>query len=106
MACFLVPMAVAIFTTAFAKKFSPKMHINWLNWMLWGGVLMLAVEHLAHEEIVPYFPFLTAGFEEILPELLTVGLPMALAIIAIWLVMVKLSEKGYLTTLISVEAKA
>ena len=67
MACFLVPMIVTIFTTAFAKKIPPKYHISWLNWMLWVGVLMLAVEHLAHEEIVPYFPFLTSGIEEMFP---------------------------------------
>ncbi len=82
------------------------MHINWLNWMLWGGVLMLAVEHIAHEEIVPYFPFLTAGFEELLPELIAVGLPMAISIVAVWFVMVKLSEKGYLSSLTTVNVKA
>ena len=49
---------------------------------------MLAVEHIAHKEIVLYPPFLTAGLSEIFPEMLRVGIPMTLAIFLIWGVMV------------------
>ena len=45
---------------------------------------MLAIEHIAHEEVVPYPPFLTAGLAEVLPEMLSVGVPMTLAIITVW----------------------
>ena len=88
MACFLVPTGAAIVTTAIGKKVPEKYHLNWLNSMLWGGVVMLAVEHIAHKEIVLYPPFLTAGISEVLPEMLRVGVPMTLAIFLIWGIMV------------------
>jgi len=88
MACFLVPTAVAIVTTAVNKKVPEKYHINWLNSMLWGGVAMLAIEHISHREIVLYPPFLTAGLSEVLPEMVRVGIPMTLAIFLIWGIMV------------------
>jgi hypothetical protein len=88
MACFVVTMGAAMATTAVSKKVPEKYHINWLNSMLWGGVVMLAVEHLAHKEIVPYPPFLTAGIAEVWPEMVKVGVPMTLAIFLIWGVMV------------------
>jgi len=88
MACFLVPTAAAIVTTAVGKKVPEKYHMNWLNSMLWGGVVMLAVEHIAHKEVVPYPPFLTAGISEFLPEMLRVGIPMTVSIFLIWGIMV------------------
>lgn len=88
MACFIVPMGLGIVTTALRKRFPKIYKIDLLNIMLWGGVLMLAVEHIAHEEIVPYPPFLTAGIAEVLPEMLAVGGPMTIAIVLIWAVMV------------------
>ena len=84
MACFLVPAILALITTTLRKKFPKEAKINWLNALLWGGVIMLAVEHIAHEEIVPYPPFLTAGIEHVLPEMFSVGVPMTLAIIGLW----------------------
>ena len=88
MACFVVPTGVAIVTTALRKKVPEDLHLDWLNSMLWGGVVMLAVEHVSHGEVVPYPPFLTAGLHEVLPEMLRVGVPMALAIFLIWGIMV------------------
>ena len=93
MACFLVPMALGIITTLFRKKFPARYNINWLNALLWGGVAMLAVEHLAHGEIVPYPPFLTAGLSEILPEMVRVGVPMALACTFLWVGMVTIAPR-------------
>ncbi len=87
MACFLVPTTTAIVTTAIGKKVPEKYHINWLNSMLWGGVVMLAVEHVAHGEVVLYPPFLTAGLFEVWPEMMRVGIPMTLIIFIIWGVM-------------------
>ena len=88
MACFAVPTAAAIVTTAIGKKVPEKYHLDWLNSMLWGGVVMLAVEHIAHGEVVLYPPFLTAGLPEVLPEMIKVGVPMTLCIFLIWGVMV------------------
>jgi len=87
MACFVVPTAAAIVTTAVSKKVPEKYHINWLNSMLWGGVVMLAVEHISHGEVVPYPPFLTAGLHEVLPEMIKVGIPMTAIIFLIWGIM-------------------
>jgi len=93
MACFLVPTGAAIVTTAMGKKIPEKYHMDWLNSMMWGGVVMLAVEHIAHGEIVPYPPFLTAGLHEVLPEMLRVGVPMTLSIFLIWGVMVAVAAR-------------
>lgn len=87
MACFLVPMTTAVVTTVTRKKFPEKLHINWLNTMLWGGAIMSAVEHVINGEIVPYPPFLTAGLSSVLPEMLKVGVPMTLSIFVVWGVM-------------------
>lgn len=84
MACFLAPTAAAAVVTTFGKKVAPKYHIEWLLSMLWGGVLMLIVEHISHGEIVPYFPFFTKGLSEMMPEILEVGVPMVLAVTLVW----------------------
>jgi len=88
MACFIVPMGAAIVTTAVSKKIPEECHVNWLNSMLWGGVAMLAVEHVSHGEVVPYPPFLTAGLSEVFPEMMRVGAPMTLAIFLVWMIMI------------------
>lgn len=95
MACFLVSAAVAIVVTAviLAKKAPEKLHLMWLNVMLWGGVVALALEHVAHEEIVPYFPFLSAMSDPadtatMLGEMATIGVGMLLAIMAVWVAMI------------------
>lgn len=93
MACFLVPMGVAIITTAIRKKFPKELHVEWFNLMLYGGVLMLAVEHIAHGEIVPYPPFLTKGIDEIIPEMIRFGLPMTIFVFIAYCGIVILSEK-------------
>jgi len=92
MACFLVPMALAIITTAFRKRFPEKYGINVLNLLLWGGTVALALEHVAHQEIVLYPPFLTAGISEIVPEMLMVGVPMAICCTGIWATMIAVSR--------------
>ena len=63
--------------------------MKWLNGMLWGGSLLLAYEHLWHGEVVPYFPFLTAASNaedaaEMLHEMSTVGVTMAVLVTCIW----------------------
>ena len=98
MTCFSVPASTAILTTLFRKRFPESWHINWLNTMIWGGSLALAIEHVAHGEIVPWPPFLTAmanpaDFAAMLGELVTVGLPMLITIILVWGVLAITYEK-------------
>jgi len=93
-ACFLAPATAAIITTAVRKRMSAKYHLDWLIAMLWGGVIMLAVEHIAHGEVVLYPPFLTAGVSEVLPEILKVGVPMTIAIVSVWAVVVLVANKA------------
>jgi len=103
MACFLVPAAEAVVTTVVSKALKRKEQkgeapsfvgkIKWLNNMLWGGSALLAFEHLWHGEIVPWFPFLTAAgdseaMSEVLHEMSTVGVTMALLVTFIWIGMV------------------
>ena len=113
MACFIVPAAEAIVVKVVEKHtenrekelieknggekaentkipFSAK--LRWLTWMLVGGVVLLAFEHIWHGEVTPWFPFLTAMGDpndamEMLREMSTVGVTMAILITAIWGVM-------------------
>ncbi len=108
MACFLVPAAEAVVTTIVGKavkakeqeiaskteegKIPASKKISWLNNMLWGGSALLAFEHLWHGEITPFFPFLTAmnnteDAMEMLHEMSTVGVSMALLVTGVWFVM-------------------
>ena len=65
--------------------------LTWLMNMLWGGVALLAVEHMWHGEVVPFPPFLTAmnnpeDIPEMLHEMATVGVGMAALVTVVWLV--------------------
>lgn len=95
MCCFIVPMVEAIATTAIRKfngsnssnPFLGKL-VN-LEKMLWGGTVMLVVDHIINGELTFRFPFFTAlgqtgGAEVMLHEMLTVGVPMALLLTALW----------------------
>lgn len=61
-----------------------------LIYLLLGGSVLLAFEHLWHGEIIPYFPFLTAVTEggeavrEMLYEMGTVGVAMAALCTVVW----------------------
>ena len=71
--------------------------LKWLSYMLWGGVVLLAFEHVWHGEVVPWFPFLTAmndpaDTSEMLHEMATIGVTMAVLITVTWLAMCKVSD--------------
>ena len=99
MACFLIPLAQAVVTSAY-RKFNSKSisesagmkhHIPALEKMLWGGSVMLIVDHILSGELSWKFPFFTAfnevgGAEVFFRELLGVGVPMSLAISVVWAV--------------------
>jgi hypothetical protein len=98
MACFLAPMATGIVTTVFRKKIPAALKIGWLNIMLWGGVAMLAIEHIAQGEVVLYPPFLTAmqnpaDIPVMLQELATVGGTMTIAIVLIWIILIAITSR-------------
>jgi len=98
MACFIAPMATGIVTTVFRKKIPAALKIGWLNIMLWGGVVMLAIEHIAHGEVVLYPPFLTAmqnpaDIPVMLQELATVGGTMTIAIVVVWIILVAITSR-------------
>ena len=115
MACFLVPATEAIVTTAAERIIRsredkedvnkngnevPKVHfsekLGWLNKMLWGGSALLAFEHVWHGEVIPTFPFLTAvqngETSEMLAEMGTAGVGMAVLVTLIWGGMVAASK--------------
>ena len=101
MSCFVVPLVQAIATTAYRRhsagyRKNPdssvfKRHLPALEKMLWGGTLMLVVDHVINGELTWRFPFFTAlglegGGAVMLREMLTVGVPMALVLTAAWAV--------------------
>lgn len=120
MACFLVPAAEAVVATIATKVIEKKENsaltvssgdtkpempeklpfsrkLKWLTNLLWGGSVLLAFEHVWHGEVVPWFPFLTAAGNpedaaEMLHEMATAGVTMAVLVTAIWLVMLGVSK--------------
>ena len=69
-----------------------------LEKMLWGGTVMLIVDHIINGELTWKFPFFTAlgtegGGAVMLRELLTVGVPMSLVITAVWAIWALLRER-------------
>lgn len=93
MACFLAPAAAGMVAAAFRKKIPGRFHIEWFIMLVMGGSAGLFVEHVASGEIVPYPPFLSAmsnpaDFAVMISEILSVGVPMLLACIATWSILV------------------
>ena len=110
MACFLVPAAEAVVVTVVEKVAEKKeskveqttteeknesFHVpftaklKWLMYMLYGGSILLMFEHIWHGEVQPFAPFLTAMADkgdmyEMLHEMSTVGVTMALLVTAVW----------------------
>ena len=101
MSCFVVPLVQALATTAY-RKVKPESvtgpdasvlgrELPALEKMLWGGTLMLVVDHVINGELTWRFPFFTAlnqtgGFEVMLREMLTVGLPMSVVLTLAWVI--------------------
>ncbi|MBC8542341.1 hypothetical protein [Bianquea renquensis] len=121
MSCFLVTAAEAVITTVAAKviqsrekepetikldteggneivrKVPLSRKLRWLSHLLWGGSALLAFEHVWHGEVVPWFPFLTAASNpadaaEMLNEMATTGVAMAVLVTVIWLGMLAVTS--------------
>ena len=103
MSCFVVPLVEAIVVSACRKRAVQSARPVWrelpaLEKMLWGGTLMLIVDHVINGELTWRFPFFTAlslegGGGVMLREMLTVGVPMALVLTAAWVVWALAKER-------------
>ena len=100
MSCFIVPLTQALVTTAYRKRHEAsihnpesstlKRHLPALEKMLWGGSVMLVVDHIINGEVTWRYPFFTAlenagGASVMLKEMLTVGLPMSVVLTLVWI---------------------
>ena len=102
MACFVVPLVQAVATSAL-RKWGGKdsfvgRNLASLELMLWGGTVMLIVDHIINGELTWRFPFFTAlgqtgGGAVMLREMLTVGVPISVVITLTWLVYALLKEQ-------------
>lgn len=117
MACFIVSAAEAAVVSAVEKSVEKKelqegiesrgaenvtkipmsTKLKWLYNMLLGGTILLIFEHVWHGEIVPWFPFLTAMSNpedamEMLKEIATVGVSMAVSINVVWVIVCKVAD--------------
>ena len=104
MACFTVPLAAAAAASA-VKCSLPESagrnpfvsRLGWLGKMMFGGSFLLAIEHVYHGEVTFAPPFLTAIAEgpdavrEMLHEMATRGVTMAVLVFAAWVAMVAVS---------------
>ena len=102
MACFTVPLTTAVVATAAKKALPESAHGNpfvaklgWLGKMMFGGSFLLAIEHVYHGEIIFTPPFLTAvkdgNTADMLHEMATRGVAMAVLLLAVWVGMVAVS---------------
>ncbi len=79
MACFIVPLTQAVATTVYRKVTKQSdtfvgRNLRTLELMLWGGSMMLLVDHLINGEL----------FAWNLREVLTIGVPMSVVVTAVW----------------------
>ena len=115
MSCFIVPLTQAIATSAYRKINAKKIEasgagplmrqIPALEKMLWGGSVMLIVDHIINGEVTWRYPFFTAltetgGAEVMLREMLTVGLPMSVVLTLVWIGYALLKERRVKQTVI------
>ena len=107
MACFIVPLVQAVATTVYRKRHAAeiaapgasvlKHRLPDLEKMLWGGSVLLIVDHIINGELTWRFPFFTAldqvgGGQVMLREILTVGVPMSVVLTLVWVAWVFIRE--------------
>ena len=86
--CFFVPLTQAVATTIYrlctkqTDTFVGR-NLKTLELMLWGGTLMLLVDHLVNGEL----------FAWNLRELLTIGVPMSVVVTAVWAILCYVKER-------------
>lgn len=99
MCCFVMPLIQGIAVSSIRKSKSREIkdktcshfmqQLPKLETMLWGGTVMLIVDHIINGEVTWRYPFFTAleqagGAHVMLREMLTVGLPMCGVITLVW----------------------
>jgi hypothetical protein len=87
MSCYIVPLAQAAITSL-CRKAGVKTgfigrNLASLEKMLWGGSVMLIVDHAINGELFAWTP----------PEMLKVGVPMSLAITLVWVIYALVKER-------------
>ena len=112
MACVIVPGVEAIVVKVIEKKIEKKEkksgltaqaemsisgRIKYLSNMLWGGTILLTIEHIWHGEIQFFPPFLTAMSTKadtmiMVEEIRTVGVGMAILVTVAWGVVIGVQE--------------
>lgn len=86
--CFFVPLTQAIATSIYrvctkqTDTFVGR-NLKTLELMLWGGSIMLLIDHLVNGEL----------FAWNLRELLTIGVPMSVVVTAVWAIMCAIKER-------------
>ena len=86
--CFFVPLTQAIATTIYrvctkqTDTFVGR-NLKTLELMLWGGSIMLLIDHLVNGEL----------FAWNLRELLTIGVPMSVVVTAVWAIICLIKEE-------------
>ena len=88
MSCFVVPLVEAIVVSACRKRAVQSGRPVWrefpaLEKMLWGGTLMLIVDHAINGELFAWTPM----------EMLKVGVPMSVVLTLVWAVWALLKER-------------
>ena len=80
MSCYIVPLVeaalVSVCRKAGVKSGFVGRNLGSLELMLWGGSVMLVVDHAINGELFAWTPY----------EMLTVGVPMAVALTLVWLI--------------------
>ena len=87
MSCYIVPLAQAA-VTSICRKCGLKngfvgRNLESLEKMLWGGSVMLIVDHAINGELFAWTPV----------EMLKVGVPMSVAITLLWAIIALVKEK-------------
>lgn len=93
-------MILAVITSIMQKKargLAERLKLGVLNALLWGGVILLALEHAWRGELVPWPPFLTAmsnpaNIPIILHEIVMIGGAMSIAVISTWIMILAISR--------------
>jgi hypothetical protein len=116
MACFITPLTIGLILVIIRKLWRSveKYRLDILIYLMLGGALVLAVEHIWHGELVPWPPFLTAmqnpeDIPVVINEITRVGGTMTLAVTGAWLLLlgftrrlqVKITTLKQLTTTLS-----
>lgn len=100
MACFITPLAAGIILWVLGRRFKgcSRLKLGMLIYLLVGGALVLAVEHLWYGEVTLYPPFLTAmqnpeDIPILLHEVSVVGSSMTFGVATLWLGLLYISRK-------------